>query len=244
MQIYVIFLVSIIISSCITKKSTIKVEHQTLNQAISHTSEIALTFDDLPSAQDEPVEKQRDINDRILKALNKFNAPAIGFVNEGKLYVENQIKEKTAILKSWLDNGQVLGNHTYSYNSLSKTKLNEFETDVIKGSIVSKRLMKNAGLEYRYFRHPYLHTGTTREMRSSFERFLKKEGYIVAPVTVDTDDWKFNQHLIDNPTDKEKIIQKYLEHTQAKFAFYETASQKIFGRNIKHIWLLHVNLIN
>ena len=38
-------------------------------------------------------------------------------------------------------------------------------------------------------------TGTTKEMRASFESFLKKENYIVAPITIDTDDWKFNQLL-------------------------------------------------
>ena len=104
--------------------------------------------------------------------------------------------------------------------------------------------MADSGMPYRYFRHPYLDTGTTKEMRASFESFLKKENYIVAPITIDTDDWKFNQQLLENPKDKEKIIAQYLAHTKAKFAFYKTASEKIFGRNIRHTWLLHVNLIN
>lgn len=206
--------------------------------------EIAITLDDLPCPQDESAEKQREINERILKALKKYQAPAIGFVNEENLYSKGETKEKIEILQSWIDHGQSLGNHTYSHPFLSKSKLEEFEKDVLKGAIVSKKLMNDAGLEYRYFRHPYLDTGTTKEMRSSFEAFLKKEGYVIAPVTIDTDDWKFNQQLLENPKDKEKIIQKYLEHTKEKFAFYEKASKKIFGRNIRHIWILHVNLIN
>ena len=209
-----------------------------------YADEIAITFDDLPGQKSESAENQRIINAHILNTLKKYNASAIGFVNEGKLYDQGETQEKIAILKSWIDAGHPLGNHTYSHPSLNNSKLDSFKKDVIKGADVSKKLMHNAGLTYCYFRHPYLHTGSNPKIRSDFERFLKKENYIIAPVTIDTDDWKFNQQLIDNPKDKEKIIQKYLQHTNAKFAFYKHASQKIFNRNIKHIWLLHVNLIN
>ncbi|MEB3702510.1 Polysaccharide deacetylase family protein [Candidatus Bealeia paramacronuclearis] len=210
----------------------------------AYAHEVAITFDDLPGAQEESAEKEKLLNKRILTALDKFKAPAIGFVCEGKLYSQKETKEKTAILQSWIDHGHPLGNHTYSHPSLSSSKLEEFEKDVLKGAPVSKKLMNDAGLEYIYFRHPYLDTGTTKEMRSSFEAFLKKEGYVIAPVTIDTNDWKFDQQLRENPKDKEKIIQNYLEHTKKKFAFYEKASKEIFGRNISHTWILHVNLIN
>lgn len=213
--------------------------------SFAYADELAITFDDLPLPQDEePAENQRIINERILEALKKFNAPAIGFVNEGNLYTNGQTQEKIAILKLWIDDGHPLGNHTYSHKFLSSTKADVFQKDVIKGAEVSKKLMADSGMPYRYFRHPYLDTGATKQIRSSFESFLKKESYIIAPVTIDTDDWKFNQQLFENPGDKERILTEYLEHTQAKFAFYKAASEKIFGRDIKHIWLLHVNLIN
>jgi peptidoglycan/xylan/chitin deacetylase (PgdA/CDA1 family) len=185
-----------------------------------------------------------EINQKILHALAKFKATAIGFVNEEKLYKGNEEIEKSAILKLWVDHKQPLGNHTYSHKFLSSTDAKDFQNDVIKGAAVSKKLMNDAGLKYQYFRHPYLDTGTTFEMRKNFEYFLQKEGYIVAPFTIDTDYWKFNQQLLENPNDKDNIIAKYLDHTRTKFAFYKEASLKIFGRNIKHIWLLHVNLLN
>jgi len=206
---------------------------------------IALTFDDLPLPQDEwPVSDQRAINELILLALKEFNAPAIGFVNEGKLYKKGQTNEKIAILQLWIDNGHLLGNHTYSHKSLSNVKVEEFQKDVLEGEKISKKLLANAGMSLRYFRHPYLDTGATKEARDSFESFLKREGYVIAPVTIDTDDWKFNRELRKHPDKKHTIIAKYLEHTKLKFAFYKRASEKIFGRNIKHIWLLHCNQIN
>ncbi len=205
-------------------------------------SEIAITFDDLPAQQNESAEIQRVINQRILSALDKFEAPAIGFVNEGKLFSHGETAEKTAILQSWIDHGHPLGNHTYSHFSMSNTALEVVKKDVLKGAIVSRNLM--AARPYRYYRHPFLHTGTTKEMRTAFEAFLKAEGYLVAPITIDTDDWKFNMQLLQHPEDKDKIIQKYLEHTREKFVFYEAATKKLFGRNIRHTWLLHANLLN
>ena len=206
--------------------------------------EVALTFDDLPCAQGMKASVELEINQNILSALKNYKAPAIGFVNEGKLYKNGETDAKIDILKLWTQNGLTLGNHTYSHIALSNSQLKDFEADVIKGSLVSKKLMQQAGLSYRYFRHPYLHTGTSKDTKNELEVFLNKEGYIVAPVTIDTDDWKFNQLLLKNPGDIDQIIAEYLAHTKTKFEFYKEASQKIFGRNIKHIWLLHVNLIN
>ena len=72
-----------------------------------YANEIAITFDELPGQQDELAQNQRVINERILQALKKFNAPTIGFVNEGKLYSKRQESEKIAILKLWVDDGHL-----------------------------------------------------------------------------------------------------------------------------------------
>ncbi|HAU0316995.1 TPA: polysaccharide deacetylase family protein, partial [Legionella pneumophila] len=164
-------------------------------QAFSYANEIAITFDDLPASIEESIEEQALINQRIVNALIKYRVPAIGFVNEGKLYRTNETQEKINLLKLWVDNGFDLGNHTYSHLSLSSLTSEQFKAEVINGSKISKQLMQSAGRQYHYFRHPYLDTGKTLEIRSKFESFLKNEGYLVAPVTIDTDDWKFNQQL-------------------------------------------------
>lgn len=211
-----------------------------VNTAPSH--EIAITFDDLPGIRNESAQRLREDNQRILNALTQFKVPAIGFVTEKKLTKETP--EKTALLQAWIDQGHTLGNHTYSHPSLHKTTLEKFEQNVLKGAIVSKQLMTAEGLPYRYFRHPFLHTGETPEKRDTLNKFLRKEGYVTAPVTIDTDDYKFNQLLVKHPDKKDRIIQLYLEHTEKKFDFYEAASHKLFGRNIKQVWLLHHCLLN
>jgi peptidoglycan/xylan/chitin deacetylase (PgdA/CDA1 family)/dienelactone hydrolase len=206
--------------------------------------EIAITIDDLPCQKNDSAAKEAEINKAILNALEKYKAPAIGFVNEASLYIDKDSDKRIDILKMWVERNHDLGNHTYSHKSLTNTELNAFKEEIIKGAKVSKEIMKSYKKEYVYFRHPYLDTGTTKEKRTQLEEFLKQEGYIIAPVTIDTDDWKFAQELLDNPANKDKIIARYLEHTKAKLAFYEHASKKFFGRNIKHILLLHANLLN
>lgn len=213
-----------------------------LHYAYAH--EVALTFDDLPGAPDNFVTVQNPINQRIIKSLLEFNVPTIGFVNEGKLYTHDEYELKVRLLTQWVESGFDLGNHTYSHVSLSQLDENTFQREVSDGELVSRQLMMSKGKTYHYFRHPYLDTGETREIRTQAEQFLTGHGYQIAPVTIDTDDWRFNYYLLAHPEEKNKIIQDYIEHTKAKFMFYEQASQQLFGRNIKQIWLLHVNLIN
>lgn len=206
--------------------------------------EVALTFDDLPCADEINIVQELAINRNILDALANFKAPAIGFVNEGKLYKRNEFGQQVKILELWLEYGHMLGNHSYSHQALSKIPLEDFENDVLKGAKISEKLMRKRGFNYKYFRYPYNDTGSNEKMIKNFEAFLKSNNYIVAPMTIDTDDYWFNNQLKKHPDQKDRILKNYLEHTKAKFDFYKHASQKIFGYNIKHVWVLHVNLLN
>ncbi len=211
---------------------------------LSQAHEICLTFDDLPTQQNEDPKEQLEINRGILNNLAEFNAPAIGFVNEGKIHLKDREIIGTKILQMWIDNDHTLGNHTYSHFSLSSTDLEIFKDDTLKGEVITKKLMNKAGLSLKYFRHPFLDTGDSKEKKEAFEFFLKSKNYIIAPITVDVDDWTFDRKLLDNPQNKDNIIKKYIAHAKMQLAFSELISRKLFNRNIKHILLLHVNLIN
>lgn len=212
------------------------------------TKFITITLDDLPFQQaDAPSSHQAECNHAILTALENFNAPAIGFVNESKLYVNQEHEpqsERVAILQNWVDRGFDLGNHTFSHCAFSSTPLETFKDNVIKGAEISRSIMENAGKSYKYFRHPYLDTGLEPEPKKEFEKFLQENSYTISPVTIDTDDWMFNQHLLEHPDQQNEIVDYYIKHTLTKFAFYEQVEQAMFGRSINHIWLLHANLLN
>ena len=43
---------------------------------------------------------------------------------------------------------------------------------VLKGEVVTRGLLERRGQTLKWFRHPYTHTGTTREIKDAFETFL------------------------------------------------------------------------
>ena len=85
---------------------------------------MAITFDDLPKSNGvEDIDGARRTTDSILRVLKAHKAPAVAFVNEGKLYDGRaMVAERAALLQSWVDAGMPLGNHTYSHVDINKSR--------------------------------------------------------------------------------------------------------------------------
>ena len=153
---------------------------------------MVLTIDDLPAQRapgipDVQIEK---IMRSLVATLVEQQVPALGLVNEVKLYLDGQVvPERVALLRHWLEAGLELGNHTYSHPDLHRTPLPEFVADLSRGEEVSRSLSEAAQRPYRFFRHPFLHTGRDLETRRALEATLDRLGYRVAPVTVDNSEW-------------------------------------------------------
>lgn len=155
---------------------------------------VAVTIDDLPvaGAAEGDLRRAQQVTAKLLKQITAHNIPVVGFVNERKTHVPGKEKEWIDLLRQWADVGLELGNHTYSHRSFQETPLEEFEAEVIHGETIITRLMRERrGMGLRYFRHPYLQTGSNPETKKAFERFLAERGYTVAPVTVGHYDWLY-----------------------------------------------------
>lgn len=212
---------------------------------------IAVTIDDLPVvAKNSDLKLRREITRKILGHVKKEKIPAIGFVNEGKLYKDEKlVSEEVDLLKSWLAAGLELGNHTYSHMSLHDNSLADYEADILKGETVTKKLLADRNQKLKFFRHPYLWAGTSLEIKSDLNKFLTEHGYTIAPVTVDNSDWIFAR-AYDNAIEKkdEKLKKQigaaYVPYLDAKLDYWERQSIKLFGREIKQTLLIHANSIN
>ena len=218
---------------------------------------IAVTFDDLPAtpagvvAND--VASLEKLTRKLLTAVRKYSIPAVGFVNEGKLFVEGagprDADRRTGLLRMWVDAGLELGNHTYSHRDLNATPLDQFEADVLRGEAVTRRLLEEKKQTLRYFRHPFLHVGSELQKRRAFEAFLSSRGYTVAPVTVDNDDFVYAAAYAKalrrgDAADAARIADDYMRYMKEVFSFFEDVSQRVTGRQIPQILLLHVNTLN
>lgn len=212
---------------------------------------IAITIDDLPVVSTRrDIENRREITKKLLAHIRKAKVPAIGFVNENKLYAGGNRDEKQIdLLRMWLDAGLELGNHTYSHRSLNTIPLSEYQADLLKGEAITRELLARKKKPLRYFRHPYLQTGRSLEVKTQFDAFLAKHGYTIAPISFDNADYIFSA-AYDKAFDKKdlelmkRVGEAYVPYMERKLDYWERQSTKLFGREISQTLLIHANFIN
>ena len=213
---------------------------------------MAITIDDLPttSVLGEDLPGAEKTTRDLVGAIRKAGVPAIGFVNERKLETGGKVdRRRVALLQAWLDAGLDLGNHSYSHPDLHLIDVAAFEADVARGEQVTRRLVTEAGHQFRFFRHPFLHTGRSKEIRQRFERFLKSRGYVVAPVTIDNYDYIFaaaydRALAAGNNELSARLRDEYVRYMDAVVGFYDQQAPAIAGRDITHTLLLHAHALN
>jgi peptidoglycan-N-acetylglucosamine deacetylase len=210
---------------------------------------VALTFDDLPTLSlSDTLAYKRATTSELLKGLVAHHLPATGFVNEDKLEGPDRTA-RIALLAQWLDAGMDLGNHGYSHLSLNKTPVDAYIADVAKGEAVTRALLAARGRAPRWFRHPYLETGLTPEVRRTFEAWLAAHGYRVAPVTMENADWMFalpydDAVLRGDAAGAARIERSYLDYTARVVPWYRKAALALLGRRPAFVFLLHASRLN
>lgn len=218
--------------------------------AQSPRREVAVTIDDLPlNGPSFDVKRLQQMTSKILQAIKLHQVPVVGFVNESQLYVAGETDARVAILKSWVDGGVELGNHTFSHLGFANASIAAYQDDFIRGETVSRILMKQRGLPLRYFRHPFLQMGKTEELEKSFEKFIGERGYQIAPVTIDSKDWMFlaayaSAKKQGDAKMLQQVSEEYLRFVDLAFAYAEKTCGELFGHEIKQILLLHSNELN
>lgn len=226
-----------------------------LNVSATAQRTVAVTIDDLPKAVVGGDNAAGDINDvrattwEIVGALDRAHVPAIGFVNESKVIVTNEIEQRLEILRAWPASGLTLGNHTFSHPNLNDTPIPKFEDEIIKGELFTRALLTQFGKELHYFRFPYNSAGNTQEKRDAIRQFLADRHYVIAPTTISNEDWIWNEAYVKAKRARnfqlmEKISTAYLDYIDPKFEYFEKLSQAMFGRQIPQVLLLHANDLN
>ncbi|MGH9899159.1 MAG: polysaccharide deacetylase family protein [Pyrinomonadaceae bacterium] len=221
-------------------------QDQTLRSAIK-----AVTFDDLPyvAIEQQYLPNAQRATKEILHVLKTHRVPVVAFVNEGKLQVADEVDARIALLQQWVDAGMILGNHTYSHPDFNTLTIRQFQNEIIKGEVVTRRLMQSHQPYQLYFRHPMTHTGDIQAKKEAIENFLAARGYKVTPHTIENDDFIFNVCYVRALRNKDEAMAKrlreaYLNFTIAVIEFAERISPQVFGREITQTLLVHANDIN
>ena len=207
--------------------------------------EVVVTIDDLPRGGDGGPTNLADLRamtDKLLKPFREQKIPVTGFVNEGRLPGLGS-EGLTRLLDLWLAAGADLGNHSYSHLDVNDEPLERCTADIIRGEPVLRAALSAHGKSLRYYRHPYLHTGPTPQIKEELARFLDGHGYRVAPVTIDNADYEFAA-LYNRPEFSARAQRDYVPYMESVVAFFEQRSREVVGREVPQILLIHASQLN
>lgn len=215
---------------------------------------VALTFDDLPVfGRYATADEGMAITTTLLDGLDRHRWRATGFVNEAQLDRPDpggrERPRRIAMLERWLDAGMDLGNHTYSHPSLNTMPVERYIADVARDEGVTAPLLAARGRRERWFRYPFLETGTTHATRIRFEGWLHQHGYRVAPVTMENSDWQFaapyDAALAAGDAKRAAAIRDaYIAFTARIVPWYRLAAKQLLGREPAFVFLLHASRLN
>ena len=221
------------------------------NDATQTKRRVAITIDDIPmsgigigNACD--ASKLNAFNRRLLGSFAAARIHVTGFVNEGIVCERARDELLAPILTQWINRGHSLGNHGLSHLDLNTTPVEDYIADIERGAWVSTRVL---GHHPAYFRFPMLHSGRDPGSKQAVAQFLSSQGYRIAPVTIDNQEWLFArlyQRAIDggDHATRSRVKAAYVPYMESVVAFFETRSHEILGREPAQILLLHANELN
>jgi peptidoglycan/xylan/chitin deacetylase (PgdA/CDA1 family) len=207
--------------------------------------EVAITIDDLPRGGDggpRSLAGVRAMTERLLKPFHDEKIPLIGFVNAGRDvdFGEAGLRQ---ILNLWLDAGADLGNHSYSHLNINNVPLDRYSADILNGEPLLRSVLAARGKKLEFYRHPFLFTGPTVQIKNDMQKFLDGHGYRVAPVTLDDSDYEYAV-LYMKPEFKDRVRKEYVPYMESIVAAFEKMSIQVAGREFPQILLIHASQMN
>jgi len=212
-----------------------------LSPLAARCQQMAVTFDDLPAhGVRPPAVSQLQIAQSILDTLKQQKMPPVyGFIN-GVRTAEDPVT--LAVLQAWRDAGQPLGNHTWSHPDLEGMTSAEFESEVERNEPLLRKYM--AGQDWHWLRYPFLHEGETTEKHREIRAWLKAHDYKVAEVTMDFEDYLWNEPYArclakGDTASIQQLHDSYLATAGSYIETYRTLARNLYGHDIPYVLLLH-----
>ena len=205
--------------------------------ATALSQEIALTFDDAPTA-DGPRFSGEERSQRIMDHLKKNQVQEVAFfVLTGNI---NQ-KSKNRLTR-YVEAGHVLANHSHSHRWIHQAGIRSYIRDL---TVADSILNFFPGYQ-KWYRYPFLDEGRSVTARDSIRTALQDLHLSNGYVTIDNYDWYLN-HLLQQGHEHGKELNEdalrevYIDHIYNSIIFYDSIAREHLGRSPKHVLLLHEN---
>lgn len=204
---------------------------------LSHAQKrtLAITIDDLPFVGES---KNFHLN-MILEAVKSNAVPATGFI------IAREVNAQTLqMLMKLHDAGIGLGNHTLSHTNLNRVNAEEYIQEIETADKILSPVLTRP----KYFRYPYLVTGAG-EKKERISQYLAERHYQVAPISIDSKDFVFNQLLLAVPEKERRHFLTVLKPCYLDFIWQQTLKAEEHHREAHkedqaQILLIHANLLN
>lgn len=202
---------------------------------------IALTIDDLPfvgkdSNDSSHLQRSHDRFTNLMQSLIDHHVPATGFIIAGAIG-----KGQWKLLEEFRKEGFELGNHTYTHANLNRISSKQYMDEITRADEKLAPVMTQP----KYFRYPYLAEGRG-SAKQDVQDFLTENQYTIAPVTIDSKDYLFNERLLhiswrNRPQHLDKMKREYLDYIWKQTLL---AEKRAGNGSTKQILLIHANLLN
>lgn len=223
------------INSLITKTALLFTSLSLFSLTTFAQKTVVLTIDDLPF-----VGEYRNFHlNMMMETMLKEGIPATGFI------IANEVRnDNWEMLQKFREAGFDLGNHTFSHANLNRLSVAEYMQEINKAD----KLLKPVLTKPKYFRYPYLAMSNGAK-RNDILCYLKSKHYTVAPITIDSKDFIFNQRLLAVPELKRRDYLKELKPFYLDFIWQQTLkaeehNQYHHNPEQTQILLIHANLLN
>jgi peptidoglycan/xylan/chitin deacetylase (PgdA/CDA1 family) len=210
--------------------------------ATSAPLQVAFTFDDLPAHGPLPPGEFRPEPIRsILKTLKTEDMPPVyGFVNGFRVA---NYPYQVELLQEWLASGNPLGSHTWSHPALDQTSAKKYIRNIAEDEPLLRKVDPRG--DWHWFRYPYLEEGDTLAKRVAVRDYLLDHHYRIAEVTMDFEDYLWNEPYArcmarHDTAAVTSLETSYLATADEFIGVFRGLSQKLYGRDIPYVLLLHV----
>jgi peptidoglycan/xylan/chitin deacetylase (PgdA/CDA1 family) len=210
--------------------------------AASAPPQVAFTFDDLPAHGPLPPGEDRPEPIRsILKTLKAEHMPPVyGFVNGFRV---KEYPYQIELLREWVAAGEPLGNHTWSHPSLDDSSAKSFIANIAKNEPLLEKVDPHG--DWHWFRYPFLDEGDTLAKRVEVRNYLFSHHYQVAEVTMDFEDYLWNDPYARCMAKRDEsgvnLLEKsYIDVADEYIGVFRDLSKKLYGHDIPYVLLLHV----
>jgi len=210
--------------------------------------EIALTINRMVRSTADPdrdqddwcyTENTRDNFEKLLNALKNNNIPpTVDFLSGDSL--------DQGLQEEWLRSGNLIGSLTYKGRSPKKGTAQEFIDTFMQIEQELGPLWKKFPRKEKYFRYPSLKLGVDTERPRAIRQFLKQNGFVEVPATIDSRDDDFSQRYCAALARGDKVCANFIVATFKSSLLDRTQkarviARKIGGHDVKQILLIQAN---